>query len=110
MKVTAETEAIGPDYWPRISELMTEFPILDSAPWPFDPDKLYRWATRASSRQRQIVRFVLDVYNRDFITELDRGKPEDERFGHFDLVDTCAGLDAVHRQVISRWVLNPWWA
>src|SRR5262245_13647324 len=68
---------------------------------PWEPHELNRWAvSAASSGEKHVVRFLLNVWN----------QYEDWECGRFDVMDALSVWDAGNRRAFLSWARDPWWA
>ena len=82
----------------RIQALALSFPCLARAEGvkPFDPDRLKRWSSRASSGEVHAVLFVLAVYTGG------RASPP------FLVLDALGVWDDGQRKAFQAWAAEPW--
>lgn len=82
----------------RIEDLARSFPALSHADGvrPFDPDRLERWSSKASSGEYHAVRFLLAVWSGG------RAAPP---FLVFDALNTW---DGGNRKAFQAWAAAPW--
>lgn len=74
---------------------------------PWDPERLYAFATTASETTRDAVRFVLSVWNDECIPYLDGAS--EVKLGAFNVVEAMAQWDHANRTAFVTWAEAPWW-
>ena len=95
-----------------ISLLAQAFHALEHAdvgPTGGGQDRFYRWAIEHfhTDAKRDCARFVLSVWNRGDLDELDA--ENDNKLGRFDALDAVARWDRIHRVAFATWTADPWW-
>jgi hypothetical protein len=87
----------------KMTALAETFPCMRGVPGvdPWEPEELNRWAAGpASSGEKQVVRFLLSVWNRY----------EEWECGRFDAMEALLVWDAENRKAFATWAADPWWA